>query len=302
MRVTISNTDTTLTLRDVHLVPSFFTNLISVKRFQSSRVARLIYDGSAWKLIHTPSGTKVASSKNYQGMYALDAHVQKALVNAVMEPVDLWHDQLIRKDMMVPALSVVDDATCGKWVYPMKSKGEAYDRLCEFCNWAENNIGKRVNRVRTDNGLEFGGRTYCALHAGTRTRYRPFSEEQTFQKFTRDIKLEAKRSIQQTADTIMADTPAQTTQEVIGMLVAKALKDNGAKSKRNPPKQKGTSTTSQNKRKPVKTAVNRAAKLTKAAKKDSKRKGTQFDPSDLTSYPDRIIRDRTERGNARIRN
>ncbi|KAK9385886.1 hypothetical protein V1515DRAFT_645970 [Lipomyces mesembrius] len=44
-------------------------------------------------------------------------------------------------------LSVVDDATCGKWVYPIKSKGEAFDRL-----W------KRVKRIRMNNGLEFGGR------------------------------------------------------------------------------------------------------------------------------------------------
>ncbi|KAK9316851.1 hypothetical protein V1524DRAFT_466668 [Lipomyces starkeyi] len=90
VRLTIRNTDTTLILRDVHLVPSFFTNLISVKRLQSSKDARLIYDGSAWKVIHTPSGTKVASSKNYQGMYALDAHVQKALVNAVMENQSIY--------------------------------------------------------------------------------------------------------------------------------------------------------------------------------------------------------------------
>ncbi|ODQ76837.1 hypothetical protein LIPSTDRAFT_47182, partial [Lipomyces starkeyi NRRL Y-11557] len=38
-------------------------------------------------------------------------------------------------------LSVMDDVTRGKWVYPMKSKGEAFDRLCEFCNWAQNNTG-----------------------------------------------------------------------------------------------------------------------------------------------------------------
>ncbi|KAK9358069.1 hypothetical protein V1504DRAFT_318059 [Lipomyces starkeyi] len=37
----------------------------------------------------------------------------------------------------------------------MKTKGEAYDRLCDlFCNWAEKATGKPVKRIRMDNGLE----------------------------------------------------------------------------------------------------------------------------------------------------
>ncbi|KAK9384255.1 hypothetical protein V1515DRAFT_633719 [Lipomyces mesembrius] len=73
VRLTINNSGATLTLRDVHFVPSFFINLISVRRFQSSKDARLTYDGSAWELVYTPSGTKAGRSNNYQGMYALDA-------------------------------------------------------------------------------------------------------------------------------------------------------------------------------------------------------------------------------------
>ncbi|KAK9370783.1 hypothetical protein V1509DRAFT_550848, partial [Lipomyces kononenkoae] len=95
VKLTIGNTDSTLTLKDVHLVPSFFTNLISVDRFRSSKDARLTYDGSAWTLIHKPTGTKVGNIQDYRGLYALDAKVvQNQLISAVMEPVDRWHARL----------------------------------------------------------------------------------------------------------------------------------------------------------------------------------------------------------------
>ncbi|KAK9249814.1 hypothetical protein V1507DRAFT_469548 [Lipomyces tetrasporus] len=83
VRLTVTN-GATLTLSDVHFVPSFFTNLISVRRFQSSKDARLTYDGSAWELVHMPSGSKAGRSTNYQGMYALDSYVQKKFVNVSM--------------------------------------------------------------------------------------------------------------------------------------------------------------------------------------------------------------------------
>jgi hypothetical protein len=89
----ITATNMTLTLKAVHFVPSFFTNLLSVKRFKSSEDARLTYDGSTWKLVHTPTGT-VAIAKDYRGMFALDAYVQNEFVQAVMEPIDLWHARL----------------------------------------------------------------------------------------------------------------------------------------------------------------------------------------------------------------
>ncbi|KAK9242262.1 hypothetical protein V1506DRAFT_548125 [Lipomyces tetrasporus] len=67
VKLTVGNANSTLTLKAVHLVPSFFTNLISVDRFRSSKDARLTYDGSAWTLIHILLGQKSATSKTIEG-------------------------------------------------------------------------------------------------------------------------------------------------------------------------------------------------------------------------------------------
>ncbi|KAK9327843.1 hypothetical protein V1520DRAFT_387148 [Lipomyces starkeyi] len=45
VKLTVGNTNSTLTLKDVHLIPRFFTNLISVDRFRSSKNARLPMTG-----------------------------------------------------------------------------------------------------------------------------------------------------------------------------------------------------------------------------------------------------------------
>ncbi|KAK9358401.1 hypothetical protein V1504DRAFT_471174 [Lipomyces starkeyi] len=56
-------------------------------------------------------------------------------------------------------------------------------------------------------------------------------------QFTQDVKSDAKRATQQTADTIMGDAESATTQEIIKSLVAKSLKDKiGAASNRAPAK------------------------------------------------------------------
>ncbi|KAK9485544.1 hypothetical protein V1527DRAFT_452161 [Lipomyces starkeyi] len=113
-------------------------------------------------------------------------------------------------------------------------------------------------------------------------------------KSSPDGKLQAKRNVQQTADTIMADTTAQTTQEVIETLVAKALKDNGTKSNRNPPKRKGIPTTSQKTRKPVKATVKRASKLATTETRSAKpARGTEIIGNSLSEHTEwrRLIED-----------
>lgn len=52
-------------------------------------------------------------------------------------------------------LSIVDEFSRGVWVYLMKTKTEAAYFLVMFYNMVETQFGKRVKRIRTDNGSEF---------------------------------------------------------------------------------------------------------------------------------------------------
>ena len=54
-------------------------------------------------------------------------------------------------------MSIIDDFSRRVWVYILKHKSEAYDTFKVWKTAVENQTGKKVKRLRTDNGLE-----YCA--------------------------------------------------------------------------------------------------------------------------------------------
>ena len=52
-------------------------------------------------------------------------------------------------------MSIIDDYSRMTWVYMMKHKSEAFHKFKEWKILMENQTGKKIKRLRTDNGLEF---------------------------------------------------------------------------------------------------------------------------------------------------
>ena len=52
-------------------------------------------------------------------------------------------------------LSIIYDYSRRVWVYILKSKDEAFVRFKEWKTLTERQTGKKVKRIRTNNGLEY---------------------------------------------------------------------------------------------------------------------------------------------------
>ena len=62
-------------------------------------------------------------------------------------------------------ISFIDDFSRKVWIYFLKTQDEAFNKFLEWKSLVENQTGKKINRLRTDNGLEFCHREfddYCA--------------------------------------------------------------------------------------------------------------------------------------------
>ncbi|KAH9694912.1 Integrase catalytic domain-containing protein [Citrus sinensis] len=62
-------------------------------------------------------------------------------------------------------LSIIDDYSRRVWVYTLKSKDQVFEKFFEWKNLVENQCGKNVKKLRTDNGLEFCNQkfdSFCA--------------------------------------------------------------------------------------------------------------------------------------------
>uniref|UniRef100_A0A803P381 Integrase catalytic domain-containing protein n=1 Tax=Cannabis sativa TaxID=3483 RepID=A0A803P381_CANSA len=53
-------------------------------------------------------------------------------------------------------MSIVDDYTRKVWVFLLKTKNEAFNTFVTWKRLIENQTGKKIKKLRTDNGLEFG--------------------------------------------------------------------------------------------------------------------------------------------------
>ena len=62
-------------------------------------------------------------------------------------------------------LSIIDDYSRKLWVYILKSKDEALVRFKEWKTLAERQIGKKVKKIRTNNGLEYFSKQFNKLCA-----------------------------------------------------------------------------------------------------------------------------------------
>nr|GFC68492.1 retrovirus-related Pol polyprotein from transposon TNT 1-94 [Tanacetum cinerariifolium] len=60
-------------------------------------------------------------------------------------------------------LSIVDDYSRRVWVYLLRFKHEAFEKFKEWKQLVENQTGRKVKKLRTDNGLEFCNREFMQL-------------------------------------------------------------------------------------------------------------------------------------------
>ena len=52
-------------------------------------------------------------------------------------------------------MSIIDDYSGRAWVYLIKHKNEAYETFRNWKSLVENQTGKKIKKLRTDNGLEY---------------------------------------------------------------------------------------------------------------------------------------------------
>jgi transposase InsO family protein len=85
------------------------------------------------------------------------------------EPLELIHSDVcgpIGDTAITGAMYFItfsDDFSRKTWVYMLKSKDQAYDRFKTFKSEVENQTGKRIKTLRTDNGGEYTSRKFQEL-------------------------------------------------------------------------------------------------------------------------------------------
>ncbi|GKC88028.1 retrovirus-related pol polyprotein from transposon TNT 1-94, partial [Tanacetum coccineum] len=60
-------------------------------------------------------------------------------------------------------LSIVDDYSRRVWVYILRFKHEAFGKFKEWKQLVENQTGRTIKKLKTDNGLEFCNREFMQL-------------------------------------------------------------------------------------------------------------------------------------------
>ncbi|KAK9054827.1 hypothetical protein SSX86_025906 [Deinandra increscens subsp. villosa] len=103
--------------------------------------------------------------KAHKVRFSTGSHISKAVLDYIH--MDLWGPS--RTESLGGAryfLSIIDDFSRRVWVYILKHKNESFERFKEWKIEVETQTGKRVKKVRTDNGLEFCNSEfnhYCKL-------------------------------------------------------------------------------------------------------------------------------------------
>lgn len=52
-------------------------------------------------------------------------------------------------------MTIIDDYSRTVWIYTLKTKNEALDKFKQWLTLSENQTGRRLKKLRTDNGLEY---------------------------------------------------------------------------------------------------------------------------------------------------
>ena len=78
-------------------------------------------------------------------------------------------------------VTFIDDATCKVWVYAIKSKDQTFSYFQRFLSSVENQSGKKVKALRSDNGGEYISKEFayfCAKKGIKREFIAPYTPTQ----------------------------------------------------------------------------------------------------------------------------
>ncbi|KAH9648425.1 retrovirus-related pol polyprotein from transposon TNT 1-94-like protein [Citrus sinensis] len=177
-------------LKQVRYVPELKRNLISLGMMDEMGCSIKAENG---KIEVLNKGEVIMKGVRRNGLYVLVGSVPQLGVNANIssDKTKLWHMRLghmsqkatrlkfntgkhetkqtldyIHSDIWGPFqvsshggaryfLTFIDDFSRKLWVYILKHKSEALDKFKEWITLMENQIGRKVKRLRTDNGLEY---------------------------------------------------------------------------------------------------------------------------------------------------
>ncbi|KAH9648407.1 hypothetical protein KPL70_025572 [Citrus sinensis] len=173
-------------LKQVRYVPELKRNLISLGMMDEMGCSIKAENG---KIEVLNKGEVIMKGVRRNGLYVLVGSVPQLGVNANIssDKTKLWHMRLghmsqkatrlkfntgkqtldyIHSDIWGPFqvsshggaryfITFIDDFSRKLWVYILKHKSEALDKFKEWITLVENQIGRKVKRLRTDNGLEY---------------------------------------------------------------------------------------------------------------------------------------------------
>ncbi|KAL0721124.1 hypothetical protein Bca4012_035723 [Brassica carinata] len=98
--------------------------------------------------------------KTHKVSFGSAKHVTKSKMDYVHS--DLWGAPTVPLSIVKCQyfITFIDDFTRKTWIYFLKTKDEAFSKFVEWKVLAENQTGKKLKTLRTDNGLEFCNREF----------------------------------------------------------------------------------------------------------------------------------------------
>ncbi|GJS09741.1 retrovirus-related pol polyprotein from transposon TNT 1-94 [Tanacetum coccineum] len=151
-------------LHNVRYIPELKRNLISLGtlekegytvKLQSGKIKVSLMLVLKKKTVLRKFGIKdldISVRRDYS--FGVGRHTTQGLIDYVHS--DLWGPSQVESlGGKRYFLSIVDDYSRRVWVYILRFKHEAYGKFKEWKQLVENQTGRTVKKLRTDNGLEF---------------------------------------------------------------------------------------------------------------------------------------------------
>ncbi|KAH9687674.1 hypothetical protein KPL70_014852 [Citrus sinensis] len=186
-------------LRQVRHVPDLKRNLISLGVLDQIG-CRIKLESGALSVLNGSNLVMSGTRKN--GVYILDGEVISGVADVSIKHTEdktrLWHlrlghmserglKELAKQGLFgsdkIGNLEFCEDCVLGKssrgsfkrkvWVYVLKNKDQTFEKFKEWKHMVENQTGKRLKKLRTDNGLEFCNQpfdNFCANEGIARHR------------------------------------------------------------------------------------------------------------------------------------
>ncbi|KAL2227396.1 UNVERIFIED_CONTAM: Retrovirus-related Pol polyprotein from transposon TNT 1-94 [Sesamum indicum] len=180
-------------LKNVRYVPDLSHNLISCAALEENGLEGRWGKG----LMKIMKGSLVVfKAERKRNLYICTASYDNLAASvSVCDLTSLWHKRLghiSQKDVWGPStvpthggnryfLSIIDNFSRKVFVFLMKHKSEVFDRFKNWKIFVENQTGKKLKSLRTDNGLEFCNKNFsdlCEEFGIKRHKTNPYTPQQ----------------------------------------------------------------------------------------------------------------------------